>query len=99
VLPIQLTVSVFLVYHYNIDGLFWTDGRRPVYLYSLPVFLVGSIGVALATDIPNLLFWRFLQVLGASTWSCGGCGCHWRYIQTRRAETRNERVLSSKLSV
>ena len=42
------------------------DGRRPVYLYILPVFVIGSAGVASAQSIPSLLFWRFFQSIGAS---------------------------------
>lgn len=42
------------------------DGRRPVYLYTLPVFVIGSAGVASAQSIPSLLFWRFFQSMGAS---------------------------------
>ena len=42
------------------------DGRRPVYLYALPVFVIGSAGVASAQSIPSLLFWRFFQSMGAS---------------------------------
>ena len=42
------------------------DGRRPVYLYFLPVFVIGSAGVAAAQSIPSLLFWRFVQSMGAS---------------------------------
>ncbi|KAF8809325.1 MFS general substrate transporter [Phlegmacium glaucopus] len=49
-------------------------GRRPVYLYSLPALVVGSIGVSLATNIPNLLFWRFLQALGAASGLVLGAG-------------------------
>jgi MFS family permease len=42
------------------------DGRRPVYLCALPVFLIGSAGVAAAQSISSLLFWRFFQSMGAS---------------------------------
>ena len=42
------------------------DGRRPVYLWSLPVFVFGALGVSIATQIPSLLFFRFLQGLGAA---------------------------------
>ena len=42
------------------------DGRRPVFLYALPVFVIGSAGVASAQSIPSLLFWRFVQSMGAS---------------------------------
>ena len=46
---------------------FSTDGRRVVYLYSLPFFMVGSIGVSSATGIPILLFWRILQAVGVTS--------------------------------
>ena len=42
------------------------DGRRPVYLCVLPVFVIGSAGVASAQSIPSLLVWRFFQSIGAS---------------------------------
>ena len=42
------------------------DGRRPAYLFALPVFAIGSAGVAAAQSIPSLLFWRFFQSMGAS---------------------------------
>jgi len=41
-------------------------GRRPVYLYALPVFAIGSAGVAAAQSIPSLFFWRFFQSMGTS---------------------------------
>jgi MFS family permease len=43
-----------------------SDGRRSVYLWSLPVFVFGALGVSMATQIPSLLFFRFLQGLGAA---------------------------------
>lgn len=43
-----------------------SDGRRPVYLWSLPVFVFGALGVSMATQIPSLLFFRFFQGLGAA---------------------------------
>ena len=42
------------------------DGRRPIYLYASLVFVIGSAGVAAAQSIPSLLFWRFIQSMGAS---------------------------------
>ena len=36
--------------------------------------MVGSIGVALATDISTLLIWRFLQSLGAASGLVLGAG-------------------------
>ena len=43
-----------------------SDGRRPVYLWSLPIFVSGALGVSMATQIPSLLLFRFLQGLGAA---------------------------------
>ncbi|KAF7355932.1 MFS general substrate transporter [Mycena venus] len=41
-------------------------GRRPVYLFGLPLLCIGSLGVGTATRVPNLMFWRFVQALGSS---------------------------------
>jgi MFS family permease len=43
------------------------DGRRPIYLFSLPTLCIGSIGVAFSHSIPTLLFWRILQAFGCSS--------------------------------
>ncbi len=50
------------------------DGRRPVYLIALPFSILGSIGVAFARDMPELLFWRFWQTFGASPGFAVGAG-------------------------
>jgi MFS family permease len=42
------------------------DGRRPIYLYTSLLFVIGSAGLAAAQSIPFLFFWRFLQSMGAS---------------------------------
>ena len=42
------------------------DGRRPIYLYTLLVFVIGSAGLAVAQSIPSLLFWRFFQSMGSA---------------------------------
>ncbi|KXN87016.1 Quinidine resistance protein 1 [Leucoagaricus sp. SymC.cos] len=49
-------------------------GRRPAYLYSLPVMFIGSIGVARAQSVRQLLIFRFLQALGASPGTSVGFG-------------------------
>ncbi|KAF9554259.1 MFS general substrate transporter [Agrocybe pediades] len=49
-------------------------GRRYTYTYSLPVMVIGSIGSATAPTIYWLLFWRFLQSLGASPGMVLGAG-------------------------
>ncbi|KAF8877738.1 MFS general substrate transporter [Gymnopilus junonius] len=49
-------------------------GRRAIYTFSLPILVLGSIGVATASNIPSLLFWRFMQALGASPGQVLGAG-------------------------
>jgi len=49
-------------------------GRRPAYLYSLPVMVLGSIGVAKAQTVHQLLAFRFIQALGASPGTSIGFG-------------------------
>ncbi|KAF9261789.1 MFS general substrate transporter [Marasmius fiardii PR-910] len=41
-------------------------GRRPVYLWSLPLLIAGSVGVAMSRTIEELMVWRFLQTIGVS---------------------------------
>lgn len=43
-------------------------GRRPIYLWGMPLMAIGSIGTALSADHLHLLFWRFVQAFG-----CSGC--------------------------
>jgi MFS family permease len=50
------------------------DGRRPLYLTSLPFLIFGSIGVAAALNVPSLLFWRFIQSVGAAPAMVVGAG-------------------------
>jgi MFS family permease len=42
------------------------DGRRPVYIIGIPFLCIGSLGVATATRIPALMFWRMVQAFGSS---------------------------------
>ncbi|KAF9554261.1 MFS general substrate transporter [Agrocybe pediades] len=49
-------------------------GRRPVYLVGTPLLVIGSIGVATAQSIPPLMFWRFIQAMGASPGFAVGSG-------------------------
>ncbi|KAJ6593590.1 MFS general substrate transporter [Mycena capillaripes] len=41
-------------------------GRRPMYLYGLPLLCLGSIGVARSKTIPELMVFRFIQAFGTS---------------------------------
>lgn len=51
-----------------------TDGRRPVYLVSLPFLILGSIGVACANTVPSLMAFRLLQAAGSSAGISVGSG-------------------------
>jgi MFS family permease len=42
------------------------DGRRPIYLFGLPLIVVGSIGIAYARTVSSVFIWRFIQAMGAS---------------------------------
>ncbi|KAK0455358.1 MFS general substrate transporter [Desarmillaria tabescens] len=41
-------------------------GRRLIYLASIPFLTLGSIGVALSHNVPEMMVWRFLQAFGTS---------------------------------
>ncbi|KAJ7647598.1 MFS general substrate transporter [Roridomyces roridus] len=41
-------------------------GRRPMYLYGLPLLCLGSLGVARCATIPQLMIFRFIQAFGTS---------------------------------
>ncbi|KAJ7128988.1 MFS general substrate transporter [Mycena crocata] len=41
-------------------------GRRPMYLCGLPLLCLGSIGVARASTVPELMTFRFIQAFGTS---------------------------------
>ena len=51
-----------------------TDGRRPVYLIVLPIFTLGSLGVALARTVPQLMFFRVVQAFGGGGGMSVGAG-------------------------
>ncbi|KAK7437127.1 hypothetical protein VKT23_018750 [Stygiomarasmius scandens] len=75
---VSLTVSVS-VFAACIGGLFGATysgfyGRKPIYLFSLPLLVIGSIGVGLATTIQSLMVWRFLQTMGGAPGLSVGAG-------------------------
>ena len=45
-----------------------------MYTFSLPVLVFASAGVATAASIPALVFWRFMQSIGASPGLVLGAG-------------------------
>ena len=66
----QLSLSVFLV-GFAIAQLVYGPlsdrfGRRPVFLWGMAIFLVATIGCALADDIETLVVMRFFQALGGT---------------------------------
>ena len=42
-------------------------GRRPPLIIGMVLFIIGSAGCALSTDITHIVFWRVFQALGACT--------------------------------
>lgn len=51
-----------------------TDGRKPIYLLTLAVQCIGSVGVASAWNVPTLLAWRIVQAFGSSSGLSVGMG-------------------------
>ncbi|THV06857.1 MFS general substrate transporter [Dendrothele bispora CBS 962.96] len=49
-------------------------GRKPVYLCSLPLLVIGSVGVALSSSVPSLMIWRFIQTVGGAPGLSVGAG-------------------------
>ncbi|KAF5349703.1 hypothetical protein D9756_008836 [Leucocoprinus leucothites] len=49
-------------------------GRRPSYLWCLPVMTIASLGVATAQTVQQLMIWRFIQGMGASPGLSVGAG-------------------------
>lgn len=66
---IQLTISLFL-FIFSLSMLVWGPlsdryGRRPILLGGCSLYVISSIGIALAGGIGSLLAWRALQALGS----------------------------------
>ena len=75
---LDATVSIFLVV-IGIFPLLWAPyaglyGRRPIYLLSLPIFTLGSLGVALAPSLGILILTRIIQGAGSSAVLSVGAG-------------------------
>lgn len=56
------TLALMTLFHGTLSDSF---GRRPVILASLALYVVTSAGCALASSLPQLLFWRAIQGLAA----------------------------------
>ncbi|TFY79438.1 hypothetical protein EWM64_g4574 [Hericium alpestre] len=73
---IAISLSIFAV---ALGTFFWASysgfyGRRPIYLLSLPILAIGSVGVTFAGTITALLAWRFVQAFGAGSGLSVGAG-------------------------
>lgn len=67
----ELTITGFLI-GFCIAQLIWGPisdryGRRLPLFIGLGLFIIGSMGCALSTDIIQIVFWRVFQALGACT--------------------------------
>ncbi|RXW15013.1 hypothetical protein EST38_g10836 [Candolleomyces aberdarensis] len=73
---LAVSISIFATSIGSLIGSSYSGyyGRRPVYCYLLPISVVGSVGVAVAASIPQLLFWRFFQAFGVSSGLSVGAG-------------------------
>jgi len=54
--------------------LLFVDGRRPVYLFALPLLIIGSFGVSASCSVFQLFFFRVIQAAGASSGFSIGAG-------------------------
>lgn len=67
----ELTITGFLI-GFCIAQLIWGPisdryGRRLPLFIGLGLFIIGSVGCTLSTDIVQIVFWRVFQALGACT--------------------------------
>ncbi|KAG2021362.1 multidrug transporter, variant 3 [Coprinopsis cinerea AmutBmut pab1-1] len=76
VISLAISISIFAFAIGAIIGATYAGfyGRRSVYLFSLPVLLLGSTGVSLAQSVPELMVWRFIQAMGAGPGGSVGAG-------------------------
>ncbi|EHL9465041.1 multidrug effflux MFS transporter [Salmonella enterica subsp. enterica serovar Javiana] len=67
----ELTITGFLIGFCLAQLIWWpiSDrfGRRPPLIIGMVLFIIGSAGCALSTDITHIVFWRVFQALGACT--------------------------------
>ncbi|KAI0689302.1 major facilitator superfamily domain-containing protein [Cytidiella melzeri] len=75
---VNLAVSLSIVSN-AVGSLLWSSyssyyGRKPIYLLSLSIQCLGSLGVASAASVPLLLAWRVVQAFGSSSGISVGMG-------------------------
>ena len=96
---VELTVTGFLV-GFAIAQLIWGPisdhlGRRKPLFIGMVLFIIGSAGCALSTDITQIVFWRVFQALGA----CTGPMLARAMIRDLFARTRAAQMLSTLVLV
>ncbi|KAI9594196.1 major facilitator superfamily domain-containing protein [Syncephalis fuscata] len=75
---VNLTVSLFILF-YGIAPMVWAPlserlGRRPIYIVSLALYVLTSVGCALSNSIGLLLVMRILQASSSSAATAVGAG-------------------------
>ncbi len=75
----------------------WSDrvGRRPTMLIGAALYLVASLGCALATSMPQMIALRFLQALGA----CAGVVISSAIVRDRFEHQESARIFSMLLTL
>ncbi|KIP04583.1 hypothetical protein PHLGIDRAFT_129402 [Phlebiopsis gigantea 11061_1 CR5-6] len=76
VINVAVSLSIFTS---SFGSLIWATyssyyGRKPIYLTSIAIEALGSLGVATAKSVPHLLAWRVMQAFGASSGLSVGVG-------------------------
>ena len=108
---IDYTVAIYILTT-GIAPLLWSPlsgfyGRKPIYLVSMPIMAVASIGVAQSRNVGAIIGTRILQGFGGSAQAfwfctdghrwivCAGCwrGKYWGHLQTDGEGERNGLVL------
>lgn len=92
---VELTITGFLI-GFSFAQLVWGPisdrvGRRLPLFIGMVLFTIGSVGCALSTDMPQIVFWRVFQAFGA----CTGPMLARAMIRDLYARTRAAQMLST----
>jgi DHA1 family bicyclomycin/chloramphenicol resistance-like MFS transporter len=95
----ELTITGFLI-GFCIAQLIWGPlsdhfGRKAPLFVGMGLFVIGSVGCALSTDITHIVFWRVFQALGA----CTGPMLARAMIRDLFARTRAAQMLSTLMVI
>lgn len=95
----QITLAAYFV-GLGMGQLFygpWSDraGRRPTMLIGAAIYLVASIACALSSSIQQIMFWRFLQAIGA----CSGVVIATAVVRDRFERQESARIYSMILTL